>query len=238
MNKALLSYCFLTSVLVAFAQQSPCKDKLESALTSLQEIEEPDQGKNHLFRLEVITTKRQESFHGKISKSNLGILISENEYYYKNEQLSFLITGEDQFILLHPKQLIIKSAVDKDAAKVDLRRNLLIGSQDELLKNGSIISCESNETNLDETIRIRPDEDFLKIHKIREMKFTINSNCLIKEVEVSYSNKHKLKNMRVIYKEVELNIPSSETAFKQDILLSSGEFSKQYRNYKLIAQQP
>lgn len=118
MKKTCITIFLLVLPVVAQGEQEDCKQRIVTAVKNLQKIGRPEPGKvHHLeFNVEAIARYAPSNVNN-MTKSLVDITITNDQYFYDSDFLSIWTDQQDQFTIMHPKQLIIKSKPSKNMQK-------------------------------------------------------------------------------------------------------------------------
>jgi hypothetical protein len=221
-----------------YSQQELCIDGLVKAVKKLQKLDKPKPGYMHYLKLNVEATTRYSPANiNPINNSEVNITITSDHYIYNSDYLSMWIDQQNQFIIIHPRKLIIRSKPNEEMTKIDYRQKLLIAAQDSILNNIYTYNCKSFDSST-ELISIQPNQDIRKSLLIQKIEYQIDiTHLTIKQVVVFYQEPHKLKEQKVKYLRLEANVPYVKSGSdKNQIYNDKGILNKKYSNYKVIDQ--
>jgi hypothetical protein len=216
------------------AQLSDCKDQLISIVRSMQGIDRPAIGRTHFLAFDIQSTARNAPTSvSNISNTSISISITTEKYSYESDYISMFVDEKDQFIIIHPKKLILKKKNPEGVDRIDFRKEILSTFQDSILKYGEVFICDKFKGGI-HNISIRPPDNLRKSLQINKIEYVIDiTNNTLKEVTVFYIAPHKLKKQKVTYKEIGLNIPSKRLNWIFD---HRGLLKAEYKSYQLINQ--
>ncbi|TVL99813.1 MAG: hypothetical protein CV087_16325 [Candidatus Brocadia sp. WS118] len=238
MKSTCITIFLLVLPVVAQGEQGDCKQRIVISVKNLQKIGKPEPGKVHHLEFNVEATARYTPSNvNNMTKSLVDITITNDQYFYDSDFLSIWTDQQDQFMIMHPKKLIIKSKPSKDIQKIDYRQQMIMDLQDRILDNTDNINCQEIDMS-NELITIQPNQKIRDSHFIDKIEYTLDrKDHAIHEVTVYYLEPYKLIKQRVEYLALETNIPySTDLIDKKRVYEANGLINEKYKNYQIVDQ--
>ena len=242
-TRLIAAFIILTCLVLKGNAQNKRKDCKEMVLKQIRKMADHNKPKKgHFFQFSIHSnTIYQKDSETADSELTMDIIIGADKCFYNTDYFSIYSDRVNQFVILHPQQVIQWDQALTDELKQEQDFIKMIANEDSLVRTSELCNCEEEKTSEGKYRKgvFKTNADVQAKSGLKEMEVWVDmKNHEIYKVVNWFNSKSKVHKQEVIYKNMDYNYKGKVPKSAVDMVFSEpGILATKFKNYEIIDQR-